>query len=129
MAPTALLLVLLLALVVNVAAFKHCGLRRQATTTSVFRRPVMVTASPEVAGAYQQIKDKALGSLAGAGAAIPATYSTMLSTFLEEYSESCMTAKVTPDEFKFLIFTWLKGVQTALTAPHKFAPFHKSMPE
>lgn len=85
----------------------------------------MRSASAEVAAAYAVIKEKAIGSVAQ----VPGGYSGMLSAFLTEYAESCMVAGTPPDEFKYLIFTWLKGVQTALTNPHKFSPYHKSMPE
>ena len=119
MRPVSLLIVLLL-LAGNVVEAFVCRNLRASTR-------MRVDASTEVAQAYTAIKEKAIGSLSGAS--IPPTYSTMLSAFLEEYADSCAQANTTPDEFKYLIFTWLKGVQTALSNPHKFAPFHKSMPE
>ena len=101
----------------------------------VSRRPTLLasttTTDEAVVTAYKQIKEMAVGSLQAkvqAGEA-PAAFVSVLSQFMEEYADSNLQANEPPDRFKENTFTFLKSVQQALAAPHKFEPFHKAIRE
>jgi glycerol-3-phosphate O-acyltransferase len=91
----------------------------------------MSTTTNEVATAYKQIKDMAVGSLQAkvASGEAPEVFVKVLSQFMEEYADSNLQANEPPEQFKENTFTFLKSVQQALKAPHQFEAFHKAIRE
>lgn len=58
---------------------------------------------------------------------IPQSFVTLMGSFFDEYTQSCIESNETPENFKKNIFSFLKYVQDAISQPYKFQPFHQAI--
>mmetsp|Transcript_30885 Transcript_30885/g.52255 ORF Transcript_30885/g.52255 Transcript_30885/m.52255 type:complete len:387 (+) Transcript_30885:95-1255(+) len=118
----------LLLAVLNVSVMGLSHMRTRTVARTLSSRRMAMSGDAE---AYSAIRDQIKSGVAAAASEgkVPEGILQTLDGFLDDYVESNLAAKSSPEFFQQTVGTFIAGVQKALQDPYPFEPYHVAIRE